>query len=251
MLGDGAEWIWRAAGSFLGVPGVRVGDIVDIYHAYQHLWTVGNAVFGLGTEHAAAWVAPLKDALYSQGVGPVLAALTPAPPEAAEIIRQAQAYFTTHAPRMNYPAFVAAQYPIGSGAIESTAQALIAAREKGAGRRWQRPGAQTVARLRAVVRSGQWAAFWQTAPLCRRGGRRTPRRRCPAAQGPENTGRASAETPGSAPPPAVDTIALSAPPHTPVPAERRRSAPHTAVRRPAANHPWRHGLLGRPRSCSA
>ena len=60
VLGDGADWIWRYAWQFLGRRGVEVVEIVDIFHAWGHLWTVANAVFGAGTARAAAWVEPLK-----------------------------------------------------------------------------------------------------------------------------------------------------------------------------------------------
>jgi len=46
VLGDGADWIWRYAWQFLGRRGVEVVEIVDIFHAWGHLWTVANAVFG-------------------------------------------------------------------------------------------------------------------------------------------------------------------------------------------------------------
>ena len=61
-LGDGAEWIWRHARAFLALPGVELVEIIDLYHAYEYLWAVGNAVFGEGTA-AAAWVEPLKTRL--------------------------------------------------------------------------------------------------------------------------------------------------------------------------------------------
>jgi len=56
-----------------------VVEIVDIYHAYQYLWSVGNAVFGTGSAPAAGGVEPLKDRLYEQGAAPVLAALEARP----------------------------------------------------------------------------------------------------------------------------------------------------------------------------
>jgi hypothetical protein len=73
-------------------------------------------------------------------------------------------YFTAQAARMDYPRFVARRFPIGSGAVESTCKALIAARTKGAGMRWSQAGVQAVASLRALHRSGRWAHFWQTQP---------------------------------------------------------------------------------------
>ncbi len=167
MLGDGAEWIWHRARHFLGVRGVEVVEIVDIYHAYEYLWEVGNAVFGAGSARAARWVQPLKDCLYEQGAAPVLealAALTPETDVAAEVVRVAIGYVTTHAARLDYPRFVARQLPIGSGAVESTCKVLITARAKGAGMRWSRAGVQAVASLRALHRSGRWDSFWQTQP---------------------------------------------------------------------------------------
>jgi hypothetical protein len=38
VLGDGAEWIWRYARQFMAVGLVEVVEIVDIFHAYEHLW---------------------------------------------------------------------------------------------------------------------------------------------------------------------------------------------------------------------
>jgi hypothetical protein len=173
VLGDGADWIWRYARQFLGRRGVEVVEIVDIFHAWGHLWTVANAVFGAGTPQAAAWVAPLKIRLLTAGTAPVLAALralTPAAPRdaATEDVRKAIGYFTDHAARMDYPRFVARQLPIGSGAIESTCKTLIQAREKQAGMRWSHDGAQVVASLRALHRSGRWDHFWRSHPLRRR-----------------------------------------------------------------------------------
>ncbi len=177
MLGDGADWIWRYAWQFLGRRGVEVVEIVDVFHAWGHLWTVANAVFGTGTARAAAWVEPLKGRLLDAGPTPVLTALAELTPaahgadagtDAAEEVRKAIGYFTDHAARMDYPRFVARQLPIGSGAIESACKTLIQAREKQAGMRWSRDGAQTVASLRALHRSGRWEHFWQTHPQRRR-----------------------------------------------------------------------------------
>jgi hypothetical protein len=171
VLGDGADWIWKSAARFLQVGWAELVEIVDIYHAWEHLWTVANAVYGTGSAAAAAWVAPLKQQLLDAGVAPVLTALSELQPprtEASEDVRKATAYFTEHAARMDYPTFIARQLPIGSGVIESTNKTLIAAREKGAGMRWSGTGAQAVASLRALQRSGRWEAFWRTHPQRRR-----------------------------------------------------------------------------------
>jgi hypothetical protein len=266
VLADGAAWIWTQAQRFLALAGVEVIEIVDIYHAYGHLWEVGNAVFGPGTP-AAAWVEPLKDQLYQDGAPAVLAALAalthpaaaqpagpaaaegtatvPVPPlsdAAAEAVRLAEGYFTTHAARMDYPRFVARQLPIGSGAVESAGKQLVTHRAKQAGMRWSAAGLQGVLSLRALHRSGGWAAFWQTQPQ---------RRRPPVGRRPGATPPPAAPSSGGAPVPPRPPGALSGAERDQdwVPAGRHDAPPTlpptpTPVRapgptRPAATHPWR------------
>ncbi len=167
VLADGARWIWERARAFLGLPGVEVVEIADIYHAYGYLWAVGHALHGAGSLRATVWVEALKDQLYLHGAAPVLAALaalTPTTAEALTAIDDARTYVTRNAARMDYPRFVARQLPIGSGAAESSCKCLVEARLKQAGMRWGVPGSQAIASLRALHRSGRWAAFWQTHP---------------------------------------------------------------------------------------
>jgi len=164
VLADGARWIWERARAFLGLPGVEVVEIADIYHAYGYLWAVGNALHGAGSLRAAAWVEPLKDHLYQHGAAPVLTALTPTTEEAVQAIDDARTYFTRNVARMDYPRFVARQLPIGSGAVESSCKCMVEARLKQAGMRWGAPGSQAIPSLRAVHRLGRWAAFWLPHP---------------------------------------------------------------------------------------
>jgi hypothetical protein len=239
VLGDGAEWIWKRAAQFVGRPGVEVIEIVDINHAYDHLWTVGRAIFDAEAV-VGAWVEPLKDALYAQGACAVLAALDALEPSAAaaDLLRTTRAYFADNAARMGYPRFVAQQLPIGSGAIESMCKSLIEEREKGAGMRWTGPGAQAVASLRALHRSGDWAAFWQRHPLRPRAPRARAARPV-AAPPPEVVVPCPAADPG---PPACS----DAPPAEPAPVIPLPPPVETA-HRPAPSHPWRRFKIGRAR----
>ena len=232
VLCDGARWIWPRARAFLGLPGVEVVEIVDIYHAYTYLWAVGHALYGAETAAAAAWVEPLKDQLYAQGAAPVLAALatlTPTTEEAGRAIVDAQTYFTHNAARMAYPQFVARQFPIGSGAVESSCKCLVEARLKQAGMRWSVPGRHALASLRALHRSGRWAAFWQTHPY-----RQTVVPRVPApgaASAPAARPSAAAMPPAAARPPCVAAHAdapRSAPRPKPTAAQRPLILPRSA-----------------------
>jgi Uncharacterised protein family (UPF0236) len=239
VLGDGAEWIWNRAAHFVGGPDIIVVEIVDIYHAYDHLWAMGRALWDT-PEAVSAWVEPLKDALYSQGAPAVLAALdalVPPAAAAADLLRTTRAYFADNAARMDYPRFVAQQLPIGSGAVESLCKSLIEARAKQAGMRWTPAGAQAVATLRALSLSGTWDAFWARHPL------RTRLRQCPPAR--------PRRRPAPVPPPAVAPPAALRPggaAASPGPPPAPPVAPQAAPpRRPARTHPWRHTPIGRAR----
>jgi hypothetical protein len=147
VLGDGAAWIWNLAGEHFG----EAIEIVDYYHATEHVWTVARAVFGDGTAEATAWASQQTGTLLAQGgasVRAALATLTPQTGAAREVVRRERAYFTTHTARMEYPTFRAAGLPIGSGAIESGAKHLVQLRLKRSGCRWSLEGAHRVLAVR-------------------------------------------------------------------------------------------------------
>jgi hypothetical protein len=189
-----------------------------------------------------AWVKPLKDQLYAQGAAPVLAALatlTPATEEAGRAIVDAQTYFTHNAARMAYPQFVARQVPIGSGAVESSCKCLVEARLKQAGMRWSVPGSHAIASLRALHRSGRWAAFWQTHPYRQTVAPRVPAPAPGAASAPVARPSAAARSPAAARPP------------TPTPrAPHRVPSPRPLSVRLSCPAPHRELLCGAPAPCS-
>ena len=43
ILGDGAHWIWEMAAEHFGAERT---EIVDYWHATEHVWTVGRALLG-------------------------------------------------------------------------------------------------------------------------------------------------------------------------------------------------------------
>ena len=260
LLGDAAEWIWRHGRAFLALPGVELVEIIDLYHAYEYLWAVGNAVFGAETPAAAAWVEPLKTRLYAEGPAPVQAAVAAlahtlgitetetetemeqapaagtAESAAVTAVRRASAYLRTNAARLDYPAFVARQWPIGSGAVESAGKNVIQARTKGAGMRWSGAGAQAVVSLRTLHRSGRWDAFWQAQP------QRARLRLFPHARPTRTT------------PPPVPMAVCPTPDPTPLPpGEPAAGPPASSMPRPASRpRPTRHQRpLLLPRSLSA
>jgi hypothetical protein len=150
LYGDGAAWIWQLADERFDA---RI-EVVDAYHAYQHLHAAARALFG-DTPAADAWVARRKAELVTAGVGPVLVALRArAPtPDAAAVLRVERGYFTTNAERMDYPSLRLDGLPLGSGAIESAADHLLQRRMKRAGMRWSDAGGDALLALLARLKS--------------------------------------------------------------------------------------------------
>jgi hypothetical protein len=153
VIGDGAPWIWKLAAEHFG----RHSEIVDFYHASEHLWTVAHALHE-DDGMAAAWAHARVHELYQQGSEPVLKALSTAqaPDEtAAEVLRRERNYIRTNAARMAYPRFRAQGLPNGSGAVESGAKHLVQQRMKRPGARWSEAGAQEVLAVRCHLLSGR------------------------------------------------------------------------------------------------
>lgn len=154
VLGDGARWIWTLAAEHFS----ERREVVDFYHASEHLWTVARALYGEGTPAAQEWGTARCHELRHAGIAPVLTALRQAravTPEGRRLLRRERGYFRTNAARRDYPTAKAAGLPLGSGAVESLARHLVQLRLKRPGARWSPAGAQAILTLRAHLKSGR------------------------------------------------------------------------------------------------
>ena len=138
ILGDGAPWIWKLASEHFP----EAVQIVDLYHAQEHLWQVARAVYGPQTEAAEVWAKDACDLLVHgtiEELAATIAALppiAPSPGESRSVPEKAVDYFTTNAERMRYPAFRAQGMHVGSGIAEAACKTVVATRLKRSGMRW-------------------------------------------------------------------------------------------------------------------
>jgi hypothetical protein len=159
VLGDGAPWIWELAQ--MHFPGAT--QIVDWYHASQHLWTVAHAVYGEGTDRAREWAERQHERLRAGHVDRVvrtLRTLRTHHPAHADLFRTNAEYFRTNRHRMRYHQFRRRGLHIGSGVVESACRHASADRLKRAGMRWTQRGAQATLNLRLLDLNGRWDAYW-------------------------------------------------------------------------------------------
>jgi len=139
--------------------------ILDFWHAAEYLGKLSKALHPQDEEAAEAWRGAWCHRLKHEGGTAVLAALRDLPVRgqaARQCLRDVLTYFTNQVHRMDYPAYRAKGWCIGSGVVESACKRVVGQRLKGAGMRWGADGADAVCHLRALFLSdkGQWEAFW-------------------------------------------------------------------------------------------
>jgi hypothetical protein len=155
VLGDGAKWIWEHVATLFGSERT---EIVDWYHASEHLWTVAKELHGEDTPETKAWARIALDHLWERGPKPVLEwfdTTQPTTAAAAAALKRERGYFTSNADRMRYPVLREHHLPIGSGAVEASAKHLVQHRMKRAGSRWSDLGARAILDLRCHLLSGR------------------------------------------------------------------------------------------------
>ena len=161
VMGDGAEWIWNLAGEHF--PGAI--QIVDLYHARQHLWELARRLHPNDEGKQRAWMKVHQQRLLDKGkieklVG-VLRAIQCDSPEVAEKIRTQAEYFERNAERMRYPKFRRQHLFVGSGVIEAGCKTVIASRLKRSGMFWTVRGANAILALRCSYLNGRFEDYWE------------------------------------------------------------------------------------------
>jgi hypothetical protein len=140
--------------------------ILDFYHVAEHLGDLGRALFPGDEAIRKDWIEDWSHRLKHEGGEVVLNELRGLAPDGREAVRKVHGevlgYFENHVHRMDYPAYQAKGWAIGSGPIESACKTVIGKRMKNGGMRWGEDGADEMCHLRALFSSGesQWDAYW-------------------------------------------------------------------------------------------
>ena len=161
VLGDGAAWIWALAEEHWP----KAVQILDFWHASEHLWSMGKALFGEEDERVGPWVKVAKGRLRQGKIQEMIQHWTDLDAQSPELFNQDLTYFRNQSARMNYPAYRRKGYPIGSGSVESANRHVVGVRVKQSGMRWLDKGVRGILALRALLRSGRWIPWWERQPL--------------------------------------------------------------------------------------
>lgn len=160
VLADGAEWIWRAA----EIQFPNAAQVLDVFHAAQHVAAAAAALHGEGTPAAVAWTDEGRRALLADGWPGLLDHVGRTPAEGRTTAGRAGidaliAYFAKHTGRLGYFGRLRSGRPIGSGAIEGLARAM-GRRLKVPGRGWLVDRLEGMAALVAAADTPEWDDLW-------------------------------------------------------------------------------------------
>src|ERR1700681_974888 len=156
VLGDGAPWIWNIADEQFP----EAVQIVDRFHAKQHLSDLGKALYGPTAPRAAQWAERRKEEL-DTGKFRVLLAAIRRQVSRSEDARRCFHYFQTNRHRMCYPDFHAQGLCTSTGVVEAGCKVAIGTRLKRAGMHWTVQGSNAIIALRCAKLSGRFQDFWE------------------------------------------------------------------------------------------
>jgi hypothetical protein len=160
VLGDGAVWIWNLAEQHF--PGAI--EIVDLYHARQHLHELSAKLFPNNIHARKRWVARCLGRLERgkiEALVKILRDFSPVNEELAKTVANEAVYFERNAERMRYPVFRLQGLFVGSGVVEAACKTVIGARLKCSGMFWTLRGANAIIALRSCRLSGKFEDYWE------------------------------------------------------------------------------------------
>lgn len=156
FVADGALWIWDRVGLYFP----EAIQVLDIYHAGEHVASAANACWGEKSAQSQSWRRQAREMLLeTEGPRVILRTLIAAlkmPEQVADPaqLRKEFRYLYHHRHRMRYRALKQQDLPVGSGAMESAIKQLSVQRLRQPGMKWTREGADAVLRIRAAHLSG-------------------------------------------------------------------------------------------------
>ena len=166
ILIDGNNTQIEAVTAEAGSRGITVTIVIDFIHVLEYLWKAAWSFYDKGEPASEEWVADqARKILHGK-----------APQVAAGIRRRATTYGYSPAERagagecaryldnkkdhLDYARALKKGWPIATGIIEGACRHIVKDRMDITGARWGLEGAEAILRLRALIASGDFDAYW-------------------------------------------------------------------------------------------
>jgi hypothetical protein len=139
-------------------------EVIDFFHAAEHLNQAVATAYGDGTREARFRFQELREILLEDcdGVERVIRSLSYLRRKHPRRKRIAQVlgYFRKHRRRMRYFELKQHGLPVGSGPVEAACKTLVAQRMKQSGMRWGKDGGQAILTIRGWSQSERFDHAW-------------------------------------------------------------------------------------------
>ena len=155
VLGDGSAWIWNTTSELF--PDAT--QILDRFHAKEHLSQVGKVIYGDSSE-AKSWTQARYDELDEGRLKCLMQALHRHAGQ-HKVARDCIRYVWNNRRRMRYPKFHQQGFCTSTGVVEAGCKVVVGTRLKRAGMHWTVKGANAIIALRCSKLSGRFEDFWE------------------------------------------------------------------------------------------
>ncbi|MGB3585826.1 MAG: hypothetical protein WBA23_04765 [Tunicatimonas sp.] len=152
-IADGARWIWDQVATHYPDS----VQILDYYHCKEKLCEFAKETIKDPIERSA-WIEEQEDLFFADQAPVVVAnvSMMTCQGKARQLQRSLLTYYENNLSRMRYKTYRDQHLLIGSGPMEAAHRHVIQHRMKLSGQRWTIQGAQQMATLRCLNKSGRW-----------------------------------------------------------------------------------------------
>jgi hypothetical protein len=167
VLIDGNNTQIQAVTAEADSRGITVTVVIDFIHVLEYLWKAAWSFFDKGEPAAEEWVADQarkilcgKSAQVAAGIRRRATTYGYSPAERAGADEAAR-YLDNKQDYLGYATALDKGWPIATGVIEGAARWLVKDRMDITGARWGLEGAEAILKLRALIASGDFDAYWR------------------------------------------------------------------------------------------
>jgi len=167
VLIDGNNTQIEAVTAEAASRGITVTIVIDFIHVLEYLWKAAWSFFEKGEPAAEEWVADQARKILHGKARQVAAGIrrrattygySPAERAGAD---EAARYLDNKKNYLDYATALANGWPIATGIIEGACRHIVKDRMDITGARWGLEGAEAILKLRAVIATGDFDAYWR------------------------------------------------------------------------------------------
>jgi hypothetical protein len=160
FVSDGALWIWERVGQLteaLGLKADQVYELIDFYHAVEHLNNLSKLLPNWSQSKREQWVRKNRRRLKRGKIEQTIADIKEVcKGTRKKLLKRERDYFIKNQHRLCYREVADLELPIGSGAVESAIRRVINLRLKGPCIFWRKDSANEMLMLRSYYKAGRW-----------------------------------------------------------------------------------------------